>query len=342
MTPIYFFNLCPFHTDSFGMGTVRPAQNYLEEVKQHAIWADERGLRGIVIYNFHSSLDPLLTAQYVLSVTKQLRPMVAAQPAYMHPYALARAVATLTYMYQRALDLNMVAGASPADSRKIGDEVNEQEKHERLREYIRVLQLLVAGPTTFHGHYFHFNDVTLQPLLTSPYQPELYIPGSSPASCITVQEFAHSSLLMAKPIDLMQEEILRLQGNCTTLRHGMIVGIIARSTDEEAWQVAHSLSGQQDRRTRLLNRMFIAQASSQQHRLNIELADKQVLFDDVLWYGNAKIGIDAPKLVGSYQKVQAALQRYIAMGMSNILLDLPHDLAEYDHLFRVIEPFLHS
>lgn len=319
------------------MGTLRPAQEYLKEVRQHARWADEHGFRGIVIYNFHTSLDPLLTAQYVLSTTRQLRPMVAIQPAYMHPYSLARSIVTLTYLYQRALDLNMVAGASPADRHKIGDEVNEQEKHNRLREYIQVLQLMQAGSTTFHGDYFHFNNVNLQPPLAEEVKPEIYIPGSSPASCQTVQKFAHSSLLMAKPIEIMQEEILRLQGNRTNLRHGMIVGIIARPTDDEAWDVVQSFSKQQDRRTRLTNRLFISQASSQQHRLNLELADQQTLFDDVLWYGSAKLGIDAPKLVGSYPKVQAALQRYIKLGITNILIDLPHEIAEYDHLSRVIE-----
>ncbi len=336
-----FFNLCPFHTNSFGMGTERPAEKYIQDVQQHAIWADQHGLHGMVIYNFNTSLDPLLTAHIVLSTTRRLRPMIAVQPAHMHPFALMRAISTLTYLYQRAIDLNMVVGASSVDMHKIGDDLSEEERHERLREYIRAILLLSEGVTTFSGQYFHLNDLSIQPKLPPAYQPQIYIPGSSPASCQTIQAFAHSSPLMAKPFDIIKEEIARITCEREDLYHGMIIGIIARKTDEEAWGALRALPNQ-DRRTRLTNRMFIAKTSSHQHRTNLELADRQEVYDGQLWYGSAKIGIDAPKLVGSYTKVRAALQRYRELGITNFLLDLPDELTEYDHMLEVIQPLMSS
>lgn len=339
MGRLRFFNLCPFHTDSFGMGAVRPSEEYLQDVQQHVAWADEHGLYGTVIYNFSTSLDPLLTAQFVLSITQHLRPMIAVQPTHMHPFTLLRAIATLAYLYQRGVDLNVVVGASPTDRQKIGDELDEEERHERLREYISTIQVLSEGVATFSGRFFKMHEVSIQPSIPPACRPQIYIPGSSPASCQTVQTFAHSSLLMVKPLSLMHKEITRLQGQRNDLRHGMIVGMVARETKEEAWVAIASLVNQ-DRRTRLTTRLFIAQTSSHQHRVNLELADQQQVFDGLLWYGSAKIGIDAPKLVGSYAEVREALRRYIELGITDILLDLPDHPSEYEHMFEVIQPLM--
>jgi len=339
MEKLRFFTVCPFHTDSFGMGVAQASDVYMQNVQEHARWADEHGLYGMVIYNFHTSLDPLLTAQLVLSTTRQIRPMVAVQPAYMHPFALARAMATLAYIYRRGVDLNVVAGASPLDMRKIGDTLEGEERHERLREYVSAIRSLSKGTTTLQGRYYHLEDLVVQPALSPAYQPCIYIPGSSEASCQTVQACADSSLLMAKPLAHIQEEIQRLNGDRCNLRHAMIVGVITRKTTQAAWEATSTLA-HQDRRTKVTNRMFIAQTSSYQHRANLALAEQQTIFDGLLWYGSAKIGIDAPKLVGSYAEVRAALRRYAEAGITDILLDLPDDPREYDHMLQSIQSFM--
>lgn len=339
MHQLRFFTLCPFHTDSFGMGALRAPEAYLQDVREQVLWADAHGLYGTVIYNFASSLDPLATAQLVLSLTRRLRPMIAVQPAQLHPFALVRALATLAYLYHRGVDLNVVAGASPEERRRLGDALDEEEKHERLREYVGACQALCAGAATCTGRFFTLHEASVQPPLPPVCRPQFYIPGSSPASCHTVQTYAHCSLLMAKPLDLLREELVRVQGARTNLRHGLIVGLVARATDEQAWAALETLA-HQDRRTRLTNRLFVAKTSSQQHRVNLELADRQSVFDERLWYGSAKIGIDAPKLVGSYQQVREALGRYIALGVTDILLDLPDHLSEYEHILQVIGPLL--
>lgn len=339
MPKIRFFNVCPSHTDSFGMGATRSSDAYLQDVQQHALWADEHGLYGMVIYNFHTSLDPLLTAQVVLSMTKRLHPMIAIQPAHIHPFALVRAMATMAYLYHRRIDLNVVAGASPIEMQKIGDTLEGMDRHERLREYVCAIRALSEDTTTFHGRYYNLENLSVQPTLSRTYQPHIYIPGSSDASCETVQHFADSSLLMAKPFAHIREETQRVNGDRCDLRHTMIVGVITRKTSQEAWDATSSLA-HQDRRTKLANRMFITQTSSHQHHTNLVLAQQQEVFDDVLWYGSAKVGIDAPKLVGSYTEVHQAIQQYAELGITDILLDLPDNPREYDHILQAIQPLM--
>lgn len=91
---------------------------------------------------------------------------------------------------------------------------------------------------------------------------------------------------------------------------------------------------------KLTARLFVSQTSSLQHRTNVELAERGDVFDGHLWYGSDKIGIDAPKLVGSYEQVREALARYVDLGVTDILLDLPSSDVEFEHILKVIQPMM--
>jgi alkanesulfonate monooxygenase len=58
----------------------------------------------------HALVDPCLVSQVILQNTKKLCPLVAVQPAYMHPYAVAKIVSSLAHLYERRIYLNMVVG----------------------------------------------------------------------------------------------------------------------------------------------------------------------------------------------------------------------------------------
>ena len=85
-------------------------QTYLREVLEVARWSEAAGCEGILIYTDNGLVDPWLIAQAMITHTKRLRPLVAVQPVYMHPYAVAKMVASLGFLHGRRLYLNMVAG----------------------------------------------------------------------------------------------------------------------------------------------------------------------------------------------------------------------------------------
>ena len=66
-------------------------------------------------------MDPWLVSQMVVQNTERLCPLVAVQPIYMHPYTVAKMVATLAYLYGRRLYLNMVAGGFKNDLQALDD-----------------------------------------------------------------------------------------------------------------------------------------------------------------------------------------------------------------------------
>jgi len=79
-----------------------PRGRYLHEVAEVARWSEDAGCEGILVYTDNSIVDPWLVSQVILQSTARLCPLVATQPAYMHPYAVAKMVASLGHLHQRA------------------------------------------------------------------------------------------------------------------------------------------------------------------------------------------------------------------------------------------------
>ena len=90
-------------------------ESYLDSVIAVARWSEESGCKGILVYTDNGLVDPWLVAQVILQNTSRLCPLVAVQPAYMHPYAVAKMVSSFAHLYRRRLYLNMVAGGFTND-----------------------------------------------------------------------------------------------------------------------------------------------------------------------------------------------------------------------------------
>src|ERR1700747_2283734 len=88
----------------------RPRETYVQQVIDVARWSEEAGCTAILVYTDNSLVDPWLVSQIILQNTERLCPLIAIQPIYMHPYTVAKMVATFGHLYGRRIYLNMVAG----------------------------------------------------------------------------------------------------------------------------------------------------------------------------------------------------------------------------------------
>ena len=57
----------------------------------------------------------LVSGKLIIQNTATLCPLVAIQPLYMHPYTVAKMVASLGHLYGRRIYLNMLAGGFKND-----------------------------------------------------------------------------------------------------------------------------------------------------------------------------------------------------------------------------------
>ena len=335
----HFYTVCPANRTSFGFGEVLSPEAFRRELGAHARWADDNGFYGMVFYNFASALDPFAAASVVMAETRHLRPLIAVQPGLTSPYATMKMLASLSYLHDRKIDLNVVTGFNAAELARHGDEADAFARVERLREFLEIVEQLSYGASRYDGRYFKTSDLEVSPPLAPQHRPSILVPGGTYAPLARViVDHAHSSLSMARPRAALQAALAPFRSPEAGLRHAIIVGIVARDTAAEAWDVARAVHGKNGR-DRLAARMMIAQTGSAQHKQILALAGDGEVHDEILWYGAARAGIDCPKLVGSYTDVAEALGAYRAIGVTDFIVDLPASLDEYDHILRAVTAF---
>jgi len=95
--------------------------DYVRRVTDIARWSEQYGCKGILVYTDNSLVDAWLVSQIIIENTERLCPLVAVQPVYMHPYCVAKMVASFGYLYGRRIYLNMVAGGFKNDLSTFND-----------------------------------------------------------------------------------------------------------------------------------------------------------------------------------------------------------------------------
>ncbi|PYV37010.1 MAG: alkanesulfonate monooxygenase, partial [Acidobacteria bacterium] len=129
---IEVFSTCPMPDGAGG-------DAYAQQVAAVARWSEEAGCKGILVYSDNSKLDPWLVSQIIIQNTRSLCPLVAVQPVYMHPYSVAKMIASFGYLYRRRLYLNMVAGGFKNDLIALNDTTPHDKRYQRLIEYTTVI-----------------------------------------------------------------------------------------------------------------------------------------------------------------------------------------------------------
>src|SRR5262245_58150199 len=221
---IRLFSTCPPSSQYKG--------DYLRKVQEVAEWCDDAGIEGILVYTDNSLVDPWLVSQVILTCTSSLAPLVAIQPVYMHPYTAAKMVTTFSYLYNRRIYLNMVAGGFVNDLVALCDFIEHDDRYDRLIEYVSIMKCLFddPGPVTFTGAYFAVKNITIKPRISPELIPEVFVSGTSAAGVEAAKEIGATSISYSgTPSETLSKGV----------PSGIRIGIIARDESRKAWQIAH-------------------------------------------------------------------------------------------------------
>jgi hypothetical protein len=301
----------------FGFGGKLEPPAYLKRLDAFMAAAERIGVTGAFVYDFPLALDPWLAAFDVLADSTALEPIVALRPHQESAESVARRVADLGYRFGRPTHVNVVAGATRSSRATAGDRGDKIAARAELASYAERLRVELDQRCDF--------SVGRSLVLT----PSSGTPGRVPADGV---------LLMARPRGQLSETIMRARAEQQVDRVSMLVGIVARDTEEEAWAVARGLS-KPDRRQQVAGRLFMSQVVSSEHTASYALAEEREVHDELLWYGAPARGIDAPKLVGSVRQVAAWLDSCRSLGVTDLIVDLASDPAEYDFTGQVFQAF---
>jgi alkanesulfonate monooxygenase len=310
------------------------ADQYVSRVAEVAEWSDHASCRGILVYTDNGLVDPWLVAQLIIQRTATLRPLVAVQPAYMHPYAAAKLVASLAHVHGRAVDVNLVAGGFRRDLLALGDDTAHDDRYDRLVEYGRILKELLASgePVTFEGRYYRVRNLRMRPPLPDDCRPGLLVSGSSPAGADAARVLGATAVKYPRPPG---EETGPAGDGAPSV--GIRVGIIARPSDEEAWSVALERFPP-DRRGQIAHRFAMEVTDSAWHHQLSAREDGHEAQPDPYWlWPFQNYRTFCPYLVGSYERVAHEVGGYLERDFRTVILDVPPSRDELDHTGVVFE-----
>src|SRR5215469_1273934 len=246
-----------------------PKEGYLRNVIDVAKWSEEHGCRGILVYTDNSQADPWLIAQIIIQNTKRLAPLVAIQPAYMHPYAVAKMISTLGHLYGRRVYLNMVAGGFKNDLAALNDLTAHDDRYVRLLEYTTIILSLLrtAEPVSFEGRFYKVSNLRMTPPLAPLLMPGVLVSGSSEAGMAAARQLEATAVEYPRPpAEYANAPVPEVASR------GIRIGIIAREEDTEAWSVAHARYPE-DRKGQLTHQLAMKVSDSAWHRQLSELGE---------------------------------------------------------------------
>ena len=321
------FSTCP----PSALAQPRTCIRQLEEI---ARWSEDAGCEGILVFTDNAQLDPWLVSQVIIGATKRLCPLVAIQPAYMHPYSVAKMITSLAHLYGRRLYLNMVAGGFKNDLAALNDLTPHDERYARLVEYTSVIQSLVrtAESVSFEGRYYKLTNLKLTPPLPAELVPGVLVSGSSEAGMQAARQLGATAVEYPKP---PAEYAAPLPASVAS--NGIRIGIIARSEEAAAWSVARARFPE-DRKGQLTHQLAMKVSDSSWHRQLSELGKTQSEEANPYWlvpFENYKAM--CPYLVGSYDRVADEVARYVDIGYRTFILEAPGSADERRHTGVVFE-----
>lgn len=319
---IEIFSTCPQSSQA-------DSRLYLRQVADVAKWSEEAGCIGILVYTDNSLVDPWLVSQIIIENTANLRPLIATQPIYMHPYTAAKMIASFGFIYNRKFYLNMLAGGFKNDLAALGDNTPHSKRYARAIEYTLIIKQLLGsnGPVSFSGEFYRVENLRMAPPLPPELFPGILISGSSEEGVAAARAIGATAIRYPKPSSEYDSSPLD-----DDLSSGVRIGVIARDSDDLAWQIAHARFPE-DRKGQLTHQLAMKVSDSVWHKQLSELEERPATEKSPYWLGPFRnYSTFCPYLVGSYKRVAEEVSGYIRAGYKTFILDIPPSLEELNHI----------
>lgn len=305
-----------------------PRRNILDHLIDVARWTDKNGFRGVYIPVGESHPDPWLVAQIVLQSSDTISPFVSLHADYMHPYAAAKVIASLSDLYGRRLFINTELSLSDKNQTGLPLPLQAHERYDQLVEFVTIVEMLLScqSPITYLGRFYTIEKLRIEPIPNRTLMPGLFASGASAKGRALARALGVCSILHPEPTDEMHHFIDHDEAE--SCYH---FGIVARETDDEAWEATYDIFPQA-RRTNPIRSLAMAltsvDAGFSPALSELDLGAEQPLY----WWTQSHIDSPScPWLVGSYQRVSREVARFISRGTRRFIIELGPDEADYRH-----------
>ncbi len=310
-----------------------------------------------VLLAFHStSPESILVGQYVTSLTRHLKLMIAHRPGFTAPTLAARQLATLDHLSDGRVSVHIITGGNDQELAQDGDHLTKDERYARTSEYLDIVRKEWSSekPFDYDGTYYRvaggFSEVKPQ----GPDGIPIYFGGSSDAAIAVAGKHADIYALWGETYAQVAETIHRIRAAAAQYgrspRFSLSLRPILADTEEAAWAKADGI----------LQRARTLRASASGERLinvNAKQGDKPppnegsrrllaaaaqgARLDKRLWTEIAALtgaSGNSTSLVGTPDQVADAMLDYYDLGVTTFLIRGFDPLEDAFHYGRDLIP----
>ncbi|MEH2462536.1 FMNH2-dependent alkanesulfonate monooxygenase [Nostoc sp.] len=313
---------------------------YLRQIAQAV---DDLGYTGALLPTGRSCEDAWIVASTLVSLTRQMRFLVAIRPGLVSPGVAARMAATFDRLSGGRLLINVVTGGDPVELAGDGLHLSHDQRYELTDEFLTVWRAIAGGEqVNLQGDYLNIQDGKLLfPPVQKPYPP-LWFGGSSAIAQKIAAKHVDVYLTWGEPPAQVAEKIASARklalSEGRTLRFGIRLHVIVRETESEAWDAANQLIKYVDDEAIAKAQKAYARMDSvgQQRMTQLHHGNREALeISPNLWAGVGLVrGGAGTALVGDPQTVAARMLEYADLGIESFILSgYPH----LEEAYRVAE-----
>jgi len=300
--------------------------------------AELSGVDGVVATYDPDGEESWIVAGGALRHTRHCRVVVEFTPSFGTPVYAAKMSLTLQRLGADRLDWLLKVDTDPEDDRRRGDRVGGAARYERAAEFLTVARGVWSGrgaaPGGFdggefdhHGRYFDVVAGGFDEAADGHAFPVVHLSGTSPEAIALSAAHGDVHLFSASTPDLTAD-VRALAAAAAqhgrTVRTGLVLPVIAREDEHEAW-------------ARVLRLWREIDPSATERELRSRARD------GVLFHGFDRIGHRARAgLVGSYDQVARRLGDYTRAGIDTVVLSGHPAIEEIhragEHLLHLADP----
>ncbi|WP_018298150.1 LLM class flavin-dependent oxidoreductase [Corynebacterium lubricantis] len=337
-----------FHTGS------RPAD--LDYLTQISLAAEKGGFQSVLVPTGLWCEDAWITTAALIARTSKLKFLVAVRPGLVSPLIIAQQALAFQKLSGNRLNINVVVGGEDHEQRAYGDYSTKEDRYRNADETLEILDHLFHNPEPldYNGDYQKTEGAVLRD--RPDVAPQIFFGGSSQIGIEVAGKRSDVYLTWGEPTDKVVEKIerVRAQGeaNGRELEYGIRLHVIARETEEEAWDQAQKLLDQIDPEEVARIQEGLAKSQSEGQRRMSELHNqgggfragtnaRELELSPNLWAGIGLVrGGAGTALVGSYEQVAQRIAEYQQVGLTHFVLSgYPH-LEESFHVSEGVVPEL--
>lgn len=285
--------------------------------------AEVSGIESLLMGISYHMPDPIPLIAALSRETKKIKFILAYRPGLLSPTLFSQVVNTISWLNDGRIDLNIVAGISPAEQAYYGDYCNHQERYARAEEFLDIsTQLWNADkPLSYNGEFYNIKEAELGLNFKDGNSPDIYLSGGSETAQGVAEKYADALLRYGDTPEKLVEQAAMLHSK--NLKLGIRMHVIARPTREEALALVDEMVSNSDEVHKAEIAEFVEKCDSSAVKKSFELAEgaKDDWLSPMVWSGAvAYRGGPALTIVGSYDEVADYLNEYNKAGVDEFIL----------------------